>query len=124
MGVSTSIKRKLKGNSEDISFVGMFLCVEGHIIIFREKVGEIIVNAAPREFDNGFFLCPKPCEGDLRVGSGGHLSKFLGREDMTSQGFAVAPDALDVNAYRLRGDSTGNGIFAMGKVEKKLRVES
>ena len=110
-------KQKLKSNSKDIAFVEMFLCAEGHIIIFREEIGEIIVNASPCEFDNGFFLCPKPCEGDLRVGSGGHQSKFLEREDMTSQGFAVAPDALDVNAYRLRGDSTGNGIFAMGKVE-------
>ena len=59
----------LVGNCEDIAFVEVFFCVKRHIIIFKEEVGKVIVDASTSEFDNGFFLCPKTGEGDLRIGS-------------------------------------------------------
>ena len=101
----------------DIAFVEVFLGVEGHIIIFRKDVRQVIVNAAPRELDDGFFLRPKAGEGDLRVRSRCHRSKFFGGEDMTGERLAVTSDALNIDADRTRGNDTSNGGTAVGKIE-------
>ena len=50
--------------------------MERHIIIFKEKGWEVVVDAAPGEFDEGFFLCPEAGEGQLGVGVAMHGFEF------------------------------------------------
>ncbi len=95
----------------------MFFRVEGHIIIFKEKIGEIVIDASTCEFDNGFLLCPKTGEGDLRIWSRRDKGEFLRGKDMTREGFAVTTNGLDINTYRSFRKDTSNGLFAMGEVE-------
>ena len=59
----------LVGYCEDVALVEVFFCVKRHIIIFKEEVGEVVIDASTCELDNGFLLCPKTSEGDLRIGS-------------------------------------------------------
>ena len=56
-------------NGKNVVLVKMFFRVEGHIIIFKEEVGKVVIDASTCEFDNGFLLCPKTGEGDLRIWS-------------------------------------------------------
>ena len=95
----------------------MFFRVEGHIIIFKEKIGEIVIDASTCEFDNGFLLCPKTGKGDLRIWSRRDKGEFLWVKDMTCKGFAVTTNGLDINTYRSFRKDTSNGLFAMGEVE-------
>ena len=95
----------------------MFFCVEGHIIIFKEEIGEVVVDASTCQLDDGLFLCPKASEGDLGIGSRRNKVKFLWREDMTGKGFAVTANGLNINANRVFGKDASNSLTAMGKVE-------
>ena len=63
------VRGGLVGNCEDVAFVEVFFCVKRHIIIFKEEVGMVVIDASTCEFDNGFLLCPKTGEGDLRIWS-------------------------------------------------------
>ena len=47
----------------------MFFRVEGHIIIFKEEIGEVVVDASTSQLHNSLFLCPKASEGDLGIRS-------------------------------------------------------
>ena len=102
----------------------MFFCVEGHIIIFKEEIGEVVVDASTRQLDDGLFLGPKASEGDLGIGSRRNEGKFLWRKDMTGKGFAVTPNGLNINANRVFGKDAGDGLLAMGKIEIELTVDS
>ena len=95
----------------------MFFCVEGHIIIFKEEIGEVVVDAATCEFDNGFLLCPEAGEGDLGIGRGLDKGKFLGRKDVTGEGFTITSYALDINADGVWRENTGYSGFAMRKIK-------
>ena len=85
------------GNTEDEALIKMVLGVEGHSVTGGEKMGEVIIDASPRELDNGFLLRPQAGEGDLGIGRGGNKGKFLWRKHMTGKRFAVTPDALDID---------------------------
>ena len=102
----------------------MFFRVEGHIIIFKEKIGEIVIDASTCEFDNGFLLCPKTGEGNFGVRSRRDKGKFFWGEDMTGKRFAVTTNRLDINTYRSFRKDTSNGLFAMGEIEIELTVDS
>ena len=104
-------------DGEDVAFVDVLFGVERHIIIFKEEIGEVVVNTATGEFDDGFFLCPEAGEGDLGVGSGGYEGEFLWGEDMTGEGFVVTADALDVDANGTGGNDAGKGGTTVGEVE-------
>ena len=56
-------------NGKNVVLVEVFFCVKRHIIIFKEEVGKVVIDASTCEFDNGFLLCPKTGEGDLRIWS-------------------------------------------------------
>lgn len=99
----------------------MFFCVKVHIIIFKEKIGEIVIDASTSQLDDRLFLCPKASEGDLGIRSRRNEGKFLWRKDMTGEGFAVTTNGFDINANRPFGDDAGNGLAAMGKVEIEVR---
>lgn len=104
-------------DGEDVAFVNVLFGVERHIIIFKEEIGEVVVNTATGEFDDGFFLCPEAGEGDLGVGSGGDEGEFLWGEDMTGEGLVVTADALDVDANGTGGNDAGKGGTTVGEVE-------
>ena len=106
-------------DGEDVAFVDVLFGVERHIIIFKEEIGEVVVNTAAGEFDDGFFLCPEAGEGDLGVGSGGDEGEFLWGEDMTGEGLVVTADALDVDANGTGGNDAGKGGTTVGEVEMK-----
>ena len=105
------------GDGEDVAFVDVLFGVKRHIIIFKEEIGEVVVDAATCEFDDGFFLRPEAGEGDLGVGSGGDEGEFLGGEDIAGEGLAVTTDALDVDANGTGGNDTGEGGTTVGEVE-------
>ena len=105
------------GDGEDVAFVDVLFGVKRHIIIFKEEIGEVVVDAATCEFDDGFFLCPEAGEGDLGVGSGGDEGEFLGGEDIAGEGLVVTADALDVDANGTGGNDTGEGGTTVGEVE-------
>ena len=107
------------GDGEDVAFVDVLFGVKRHIIIFKEEIGEVVVDAATCEFDDGFFLCPEAGEGDLGVRSGGDEGEFLGGEDMAGEGLVVTADALDVDANGTGGKDTGKGGTTVGEVEMK-----
>ena len=104
-------------DGEDITLVEVIFCVEGHIIIFKEEIGEVVVDAATSELDNRFFLCPETDEWNLGVGRGLDKSEFLRGEDVTSEGFAVTANCLNINAYGLMGKDTSDRGFAMGNIK-------
>ena len=56
-------------NGKNVTLVEVFFCVKRHIIIFKEEVGKVVIDASTCKFDNGFLLCPKTGEGDLRIWS-------------------------------------------------------
>lgn len=56
-------------NGKNVVFVKMFFRVEGHIIIFKEEIGEVVVDASTSQLHNSLFLCPKASEGDLGIRS-------------------------------------------------------
>ena len=95
----------------------MFFCVEGHIIIFKEEIGEVVVDASTRQLDDGLFLGPKASEGDLGIGSRRNEGKFFWGKDITGKGFAVTTNGLDINTNRAFRKSTSNSLLAMGEVE-------
>ncbi len=107
------------GDGEDVAFVDMLFGVKRHIIIFKEEIGEVVVDAATCEFDDGFFLCPEAGEEDLGVGSGGDEGEFLRGEDMAGEGLVVTADALDVDADGTGGNDAGKGETTVGEVEMK-----
>ena len=79
----------------------MFFCVKVHIITFKEKIGEIVIDASTRQLDDGLFLSPKSGEGNFGVRSRRDKGKFFWGEDMTGKRFAVATDCLNINANRV-----------------------
>ena len=105
------------GDGEDVAFVNVLFGVKRHIIIFKEEIGEVVVDAATCEFDDGFFLCPEAGEEDLGVGSGGDEGEFLGGENIAGEGLVVTADALDVDANGTGGNDTGEGGTTVGEVE-------
>ena len=107
------------GDGEDVAFVDVLFGVKRHIIIFKEEIGEVVVDAATCEFDDGFFLCPEAGEEDLGVGSGGDEGEFLRGEDMAGEGLVVTADALDVDANGTGGNDAGKGGTTVGEVEMK-----
>ena len=102
----------------------MFFCVKVHIIIFKEKIGEIVIDASTSQLDDRLFLCPEASEGDLGIGNRRNEGKFLWRKDMTGEGFAVTTNGFDINANRPFRNDAGNGLTAMGKGEVELTVDS
>ncbi len=56
-------------NGKNVVLVKMFFRVGGHIIIFKEEIGEVVVDASTSQLHNSLFLCPKTGEGDLRIWS-------------------------------------------------------
>ena len=94
--------------------------MEGHIIIFKKEVGEVIVDAPTCELDNGFLLCPKASEGNLGIRGLGYLCKLAVIEDMTGKRFTITTDTLDVNANGRSGKGYSNGLLAM----TEIKVES
>ncbi len=107
------------GDGEDVAFVEVVFGVKTYIIIFKEEVGEVVVDATTSEFDDGFFLCPEASERDLGVGSGGDEGELVGGEDMAGEGLVVTADALDVDADGTGGNDAGKGGTAVGEVEVK-----
>ncbi len=111
-------------NGKNVTLVEMFFCVKVHIIIFKEEVRKVVIDASTCEFDNGFLLSPKSGEGNFGVRSRRDKGKFLWGKDMTCKGFAVTTNRLDINTYRSFRKDTSNGLFAMGKGEIELTVDS
>ena len=94
--------------------------MEGHIIIFIEEVGKVVVDASTCELDNGFLLCPKASEGNLGIRGLGYLCKLAVIEDMTGKRFAITTNTLDVDANGRSGKGYSKGGFAM----TDIKVES
>ena len=94
--------------------------MERHIIIFKEKILKVIVNATPREFDDGFFLCPVASEGKVGVGSRDDVVILFVVEDMTGKGIVESPDALHIHTYRFGRHYTRHGFLAMAQIKMNL----
>ena len=68
----------------------MHLGAYGYIIIFKENIFQVIVNATPSELDDGFFLCPVSGKGDIGIGGGEDGGKLFVFEHMTRQRLLLA----------------------------------